>query len=79
MSYDLDLRSSGDGWVGTFGAILREAVESITDGGPYSPVEVTLDDGRVLTGTLHGFGSADSVMHGDGLIIELDRIRRFQA
>ncbi|QGJ87396.1 hypothetical protein SEA_BLESSICA_75 [Mycobacterium phage Blessica] len=77
MSYDLDLRSSGDGWVGTFDIILRRAIQDITDDGPYSPVEVTLDDGRVLTGALHGFGF--DVMRVDGLIIELDRVRRFQA
>ncbi|AYQ98912.1 hypothetical protein SEA_VORRPS_75 [Mycobacterium phage Vorrps] len=77
MSYDLDLRSSGDGWVGTFGVILRRAIGDITDDGPYSPVEVTLDDGQVFTGTLHGFGF--DVMRIEDRDIELDRVRRFQA
>ncbi|QZD98073.1 hypothetical protein SEA_JUICYJAY_196 [Mycobacterium phage JuicyJay] len=78
-NYDLDLRNSGNGWVGTFGAILREAVEDITAEGPFGPVEVTFDGGRVLTGTLHGFGSGDYMMRVEGLSIELDRVERFRA
>ncbi|AER50015.1 hypothetical protein SEA_RINGER_85 [Mycobacterium phage Ringer] len=78
-NYDLDLRNSGNGWVGTFGTILREAVEDITAEGAFGPVEVTFDNGRVLTGTLHGFGSGDNTVRVESLCIELDRIERFRA
>ena len=50
--YDLDIRSSGTGWTGTYASLIRTAVEDITYDGNFGPVEVTLDDGRVITGTL---------------------------
>lgn len=50
--YDLDLTTSGDGWVGSFHAVVVAATQDILCEGPFGPVEITTDDGRVTTGVL---------------------------
>lgn len=51
-NYDIDLWNSGDGWQGTFGLVVRTAILDITDEGPWSPAEVTVEGGTVYAGTL---------------------------
>lgn len=82
--YDLDLSNSGAGWMGTFGLLVQKAVDDITDDGPYGPVEVTLDDGTVLTGVLDiwsGDGDAFTVTEPSELprIVEIDEVVRLRA
>ena len=52
-AYDLDLASSGAGWVGTFSILVRTLVADITDDGPYGPVQVTLSHGEDVTVSCH--------------------------
>ncbi|MCV6988691.1 hypothetical protein H7I87_00465 [Mycobacterium timonense] len=49
--YDLDLANSGDGWSGTFAALVRAAADDILDDGPFGPVEVTTGS-HTFTGVL---------------------------
>ncbi|WP_301122968.1 hypothetical protein [Mycolicibacterium fortuitum] len=78
--YDLDLSSSGSGWVGTYSLLVRQVVADITMEGPFGPVEITYDDGqKTVTGVLHGFGFGDDTISIDGLLVEIERIVRFRA
>lgn len=51
-NYDLDLSSSGHGWLGSYRAVVVVAVNDILTEGSFGPVEITTDDGRVTTGVL---------------------------
>lgn len=77
--YDIDLKTSGDGWTGTFEKVVRQAIEDITIEGAWSPCEITYDGGEVVTGTLYGYGSGDDIVKIEGLALELDRVTRFRA
>lgn len=85
--YDLDLRSSGDGWMGTFAGVIRKVVNDITDDGPFGPVEVTLnDDGVVLTGIIDIWMGNDTfdaftITESDTLprVVEVEDVVRFRA
>lgn len=54
--WQLDLRSDGDGWAGSFAGIIRDMVEVIIDNGIDNDrgweVQVTLADGEVLYGVI---------------------------
>ena len=79
-NYDIDLRSSGAGWMGTFYILVRTMMADILDDGPYGPVEVTLADETVITGTADaGFGDDTFVISVDGGIrrtVEIDDVLR---
>ena len=77
-AYDLDLASSGAGWVGTFSILVRTLVADITDDGPYGPVQVTLSHGEVVTGELSP-GSGDDVLRIGSRVIEIEYVTRVQA
>ena len=82
--FDLELRSSGDGWMGTFAALIRHTVADIlSDGEPFGPVEVTVSDGTVFTGVLDAWTGDDTftITEPDELprIIETDDVMRFRA
>lgn len=82
MAYDIELRSSGDGWMGTFSIIVQAAVADIlSDGEPWPDTEVTLDDGTVVAGSLGAWGDTFTITEPGGLprIIEIDDVRRFRA
>jgi hypothetical protein len=50
--YDIDLWSSGTGWCGTFGVLIRAVVDDImSDAQPWE-FEITLRDGAVVVGTI---------------------------
>lgn len=51
--YDIELQSSGSGWVGTYGKSVLSAAADILDDGPFGPVEVSYTAGSSL-GTLVG-------------------------
>ena len=55
--YDLDLSSSGHGWLGSYRAVVVAATQDILSEGPFGPVEITTDDGRVTTGVLLEVGN----------------------
>lgn len=81
--YDIDLSSSGNGWMGTFQNVIVLVVRDITDEGPFTPVEVTLDNGAVLTGRLDQWQNGDSFTieepHELPRIVEPDDVVRFRA
>ena len=83
--WELDLRSNGSGWCGTFANIVRTAVQDITENGQDNGrdwfVEVTLADGTVLQGNIAGWLGDDTFTVADGLpiIVEVDDVVRFRA
>ena len=57
--YDLDLKSSGDGWLGTYvNLILAAAVDLLSDNEAW-PVEITTDNKDVITGLLAAVDTQD--------------------
>lgn len=77
--FDIELRSSGTGWLGAFTLALQTAIADIlSDTATWSPAEVTLSDGTVIAGTLSA-GLGDDVLHINHRVIELDEIVRFRA
>ena len=81
--YDIDLVHVDSGWSGTFANIIRRTVEDITDEGPWSPCEVTLEDGTVLAGTLDRWQqdcNMFSITEADELhVVVVDEVTRFRA
>lgn len=79
--YDFTLMSSGDGWMGTYAIVLRAAVTDILDDGPYGPVELTLADGNVITGTLRPVDdpNAANMISVDGVLHVIDDVIGFRA
>lgn len=75
---DIDIRSSGHGWTGTFVKLIRTAVADITDDGPYGPVEVTFSDGQTKTGVLDVWVNGDALKI-DRLVVDLDDVVRLRA
>lgn len=76
--YDIDLRSSGNAWLGTFGVTVAALItDLLVDGPSYGPVEITYDGDKVITGTVQsGRGGPEQGVIIDGLHIETDRIGR---
>lgn len=63
--FDLELKSSGDGWMGTFNVLVQTVViDILSDGEPFGPVEVTLSDGTVVVGVLNEWNSNDDTPPG---------------
>ncbi len=87
--YDLDLHTTGDGWMGTFARIIRITVADLIETSEDSPsiplpAEVTLYDGTVLTGKVdawQGDYTFTVTPEGEryGRIVEVDDVRRFRA
>lgn len=82
--YDLDLKSSGDGWCGTFAGLVRQAAADIlSDGEPYGPVDVTWDDGEheQVDGVLiRADNDVIEIQQESGsCIISIDDVLRFRA
>ncbi len=62
--YDVTMRATGDAWSGTFAASVRNAaLDILSDGRPYGPVEVVYSREPAVTGTLC---AAD----GDAIVIQ---------
>ncbi len=82
-TYDLDLSCSGDGWAGTFAALIVATADDFLTDGPYGPVEITRDDGVTFTGELASRSGnalvlqdcASNTYHG----IHVDAVLRFRA
>jgi hypothetical protein len=77
--YDIDLRSSGAGWVGTFSDMVANLADNIlSDGYPW-PIELTLQDGTVVTGKLTACDrnslSIEGVAHRIGIDENVVRVR----
>lgn len=82
MKYDIELRSSGDRWMGMFAQIIRTTVMDILNDAPYSPVEVTTND-ETYTGTLDYWTNEHTfTITEDGKlprVIETDDVLGFRA
>src|SRR5689334_1890220 len=77
--FDIELRSSGSGWMGAFVLALQTAVADIlSDRSTWSPAEVTLYDGTVYAGTLSEW-MGESTLKIDDYLIEVDDVVRFRA
>lgn len=83
MSYDLEIASSGGGWMGTFAVVMRRTVSDMLDDGPYGPVEVMVEDGTVYVGEMAEWSSEDAftitVPGMLPIVIEIEDVRSFRA
>ncbi|MCV7256775.1 hypothetical protein H7J86_31825 [Mycobacterium hackensackense] len=83
--YDIDLASSGNGWLGTFAiTVSTTAIDILSDGSEWGPVSITTNepatsivgtltaaDGEILTVLVDG--------EDDPLRIPIDTVLRFRA
>jgi len=82
--YDVTLRTTGDGWAGTFAVIVKSAaLDILSDGEPWGPVEVIHSTEPAVTGTLQAVVGDDLVIqtgdNADALKnISIDEVLMFQ-
>ncbi|UCN12673.1 MULTISPECIES: hypothetical protein [Mycobacterium avium complex (MAC)] len=84
-NYDIDLASSGNGWLGTFASTVHTtAADILSDGAPWGPVSITTNEpATTITGTLIAADAAAlTVLADDGHTerrIPIDTVLRFRA
>jgi hypothetical protein len=83
--YDIELRSSGSGWTGTFSNALAQVIADITEEKPWDRAEVTLYGGHTYTGVLSRNDNASTsrkrveTFRIDDMVFAIEDVLRFRA
>ena len=83
-NYDIDLASSGNGWLGTFATTVRTtATDILSDGQPCGPVAITTSEpATTITGTLTAVDAQALTLLADDHTerrVPIDTVLRFRA